>query len=220
MWSLVDTDGEVVVMPIVTPGPPGTAETRRRAEELRDLDRTQLDRIRATAEKWRNGLVVLTGLITTVGVVKGRDSLEDLSSSAQVVLGILMLLALVCAAVGALLAMLAAFGLPTLYRLTGDALEFSRIREEQTTQASRNLRLAVVFSCLTLLFLASASAVNFYGPLAAASLPPMLQVSTPQSGTVCGELVSSSAGRVTIDTSTGQVEIELEQAVVRLATVC
>jgi hypothetical protein len=206
-------------MPVVEPGPPGTAASRRRAEELRALDRSQLALVRATAEKWRNGLAALLALITAVSVVKGRGTVEDLSQSAKIAVGVLMLLALVAAAAGTLLAMRAAFGLPARRALTGEADELDVLRDRQALDAAHGLRLAIALTLLSLALLAGAVGVDFYGP-PADKAKQNLRVTTPSTGEVCGTVQSSASGSVTLKTSAGPVVVELVDALVRTVPAC
>lgn len=60
----------------VSPGPPSNAASRHRAIELQRLYREEFAQVRAQAEKWRNGLAGLLGLITSVNLVKGPDALD------------------------------------------------------------------------------------------------------------------------------------------------
>jgi len=202
-------------MPVVEPGPPGTAASRRRAEELRALDRSQLALVRATAEKWRNGLAALLALITAVGVVKGKGTVEDLAQPAKIAVGILMLLALITAAAGTLLAMKAAFGLPARRRLTGAADELDVLRDRQVLDAAHGLRWAIALTLVALALLAGAVGVNFYGP--PADKPKQnLRVTTDSAGDVCGTVRSSTPGSVTA----GLVVVELDHALVRTVAAC
>lgn len=206
-------------MPTVEPGPAGTAETRRRAEELRSLDRAQLSLVRATAEKWRNGLAALLALITTVGVVRGSGTVEDLAQSAKIAVGVLMLLALVAAAVGTLLAMKASFGLPAERTLTGRSDELDVLRDQQALDAAHSLRSAVLLTLTALALLAGAVGVDFYGPEAKPA-QNVLIVTTERTGEICGTVESSAPGSVTLKTSTGKVVVELSDAVIRTTESC
>lgn len=203
----------------VEPGPPGTPATRRRAEELRALDRGQLDRVRATAEKWRDGLAVLLGLIAVVGVVKGREDVQELDDPARFVVGALILLALACAAAGTVLAARAAFGLPRRHWLTGEADELDELRETQAADAARDLRLAVVLTLGTLALLAAAVGLTLYAPGAEPD-EPVLRVRSPESGEVCGTVERSEAGQLTLKTVDGEVTVDLADALVTVTGAC
>src|SRR4051812_24574758 len=87
-----------------TPGSRSDAEARQ--EQLR----TGLDSARRWAGAWRTGLAGLLALITTVSVVKGRDTITDLDRPYRYIVGMLLLSALVAAVAGALWAMRAAYG--------------------------------------------------------------------------------------------------------------
>ena len=206
-------------MPVVEPGPPSTAASRRRAEELRALDRAQLQLVRDTAEKWRNGLAALLALITAVGVVKGRGTIDDLAQPAKIAVGALMLLALLAAAAGTVLAMKASFGLPVRRRLTGQVDELDVLRDQQALSAAHGLRWAIALTLVALGLLAGAVGVNFYGP-PADKAKQNLRVITPATGEICGTVDSSAPGTVTLNTSEGRIVIDLGDAVVRTVAAC
>src|ERR1700752_34869 len=107
MEAVVPTRGSAPPTPVLSPGqrPP----SRREAEEIQELLRTELDRVRKSSESWRTGLAALLTLITTVSIVKGRDTIVKLSSGSQKAIGILLLPALIAGSWGAFRAMRAAF---------------------------------------------------------------------------------------------------------------
>lgn len=207
-------------MPVtVKPGPASTPASRRRAEELRALDRGQLDRVRATAEKWRDGLAVLLGLVAAVSVVKGRESIQDIAEPARTAVGLLMLLALVCAAAGTVLAARAAFGLPRRRWLTGEPGELDAMRDDQAFNAARDLRLAIALTLATLAFLAAAVGTVLYAP-AAKDDDPLLRIRTADAGEVCGTVARSAPGTLTLKTSDGETTVALAGALVRVTAAC
>jgi hypothetical protein len=198
MWCILDTDrvlGAAVTVRVQA-GPVGTALTRRRAEELQELRRTELDRIRTAAEKWRNGLAALLALITTIGVVKGQDTIADLPRSAQVTVGALLAAALIAASTGAFLAMRAAYGLPRAEHLLGDPSDFDRYRWQETRRAVADVRIAIALTFLTLGLLTFAIGMTWYTPRIEAG---MVRVVSAAKAPICGKLISANATSMTIE---------------------
>jgi hypothetical protein len=101
------------------PGPVPTPSSRDAAEQGQQLAASQLADVRKSAESWRNGLLAVLGLTTTVLVVKGRDSFKDLDPLAQALIGLSLLVGLVLAAAGSWQAMRAAYGDPRPRRTEG-----------------------------------------------------------------------------------------------------
>lgn len=64
----------------VSAGPPAQPADRARAKALQDLQADELDRIRAGAVAWRNGLGALLASLLGFSLVKGR---EDVTSYAR-----------------------------------------------------------------------------------------------------------------------------------------
>ncbi|MEU5683527.1 hypothetical protein [Streptomyces venezuelae] len=171
----------------VTAGPASTPAGRRRAEEARRLLDEELSRVRQQAESWRNGLAALLALLTTVGVVKGPDSIQGLTAGTRRTVGILLLGGLALAALGAFLAMRAAFGMPRR-RLAEASLEELLVRQRTVTRrAVTDLRRAIVAGFTALAAVTAAVGLTWYGERVAA--PGFRVVET--SGTArCGELLS------------------------------
>lgn len=157
----------------VTPGPPSTPASRHRATELQRLHREEFDRVRAQAEKWRNGLAGLLGLITAVNLIKGPDVLYKLPDPARYAIASLQLAALLTATIGACFAMRAAFGLPSRRDLTGRPQEFAVYRSEILARAVRDLWLAIAATLVTLLLLGAAASIGWFaGERHTAIAPP------------------------------------------------
>jgi hypothetical protein len=160
------------------------------AREARRLDQTELERVRKTAENWRTGLAGLLGLIATVSVVKGRDTITDLERWAQVLVGISLLIALVCAALGGYLALRAAYGWPK-------KIEFNQLRiwrAKRSEQTVSDLSWARNLTIATLVFLVAAIGLTWYAP----TDPPAFITATWADQTACGKLIDSNETELSI----------------------
>lgn len=162
-----------------------------RAEELQELRRTELERVRKTAENWRTGLAGLLALIATVTVVKGRDTITDLASWAKVAVGIALLVALICAAVGGYLALRAAYGWPE----QAPTSEQRKWRYQRSLEAVRDLRRARNLTAATLVFLVAAIGLTWYSP----TDPPAFVSASYGDQEACGELVRSDDAELTLE---------------------
>ncbi|MBB4714568.1 hypothetical protein ACIQNT_25570 [Streptomyces luteogriseus] len=150
----------------------------------------ELDRVRAQAENWRNGLAALLGLLTAVGVVKGPDTVQGLSGVAHAMVGLLLLGGLLLAAGGAFFAMRAAFGLPRR-RFAEASLEELLTRQRLSTrEAVRDLRLAIGAGFLALALVTTGIGLTWYGPRAG---KPGVRIVEKDGSTLCGALVGVDA---------------------------
>jgi hypothetical protein len=140
---------------------PGTGPANvELAEETQELKDTELERVRKTAENWRTGLAGILALITTVSVVKGRDTIIDLAFPWNVLVGALVLFALISAAVGAYYALRSAYGWPERV----PAGQLRKWKYQRSEEAVADLGNARNLTFATLLFLALAIGITWYGP--------------------------------------------------------
>jgi hypothetical protein len=156
-------------------------ELAEQSQELRD---TELERVRKTAENWRTGLAGLLALITTVSVVKGRDTITDLALLWKVLVGVFLLLALISAAVGAYYALRSAYGWPERVP-TG---QLRKWRYQRSEDAVADLKKSRNLTFVTLALLALAIAATWYGP----TDPPAFVNASWGEQAVCGELIDSN----------------------------
>jgi hypothetical protein len=177
---------------------PGPAATRLGVEQehlLHERRATELDAVRKAAENWRTGLGALLALLVAVYFLKGKESIDDISSEgARRWLAALLLGAGGCAVVGAYRAVRAAYGLPSdeytgiadsrLMRATVPvkrALAFGMLRtpggpEQYATVgawrhafarlAVNDLRIAKIMTVLSLLLFTGAVLVNWFASAA------------------------------------------------------
>lgn len=155
-----------------------------------DLAFNQLPSTRRQAETWRTGLAGLTGLLGAVLIVKGRDTIADLSQGRRVLVIALLALAFAVLVTATLSALRAASGNPgddTL--LTGEDLR--DWTEREVIAARRAIRWARALTLCGIALVAVAVGVAWLSPTAKPGTTLVLIESA--SGTVCGALASSAA---------------------------
>ena len=121
----------------------------------------RLEAIRGVASKWRDGLIAMTTLITTVTVIKAPGSTTDLSSDGKAIVAIAVGAALLLLLTGSGCAMRAAYGFPGAEEL----IYGERLREWtalQAKKAARLLRFAVVCFFAGVVLIGAAVAVTWF----------------------------------------------------------
>lgn len=175
---------------IVRTGPGRGPADVRLAEKLQELRETELERVRKTAENWRTGLAGLLALITTVSVVKGRDTIAELALLWKILVGVFLLLALISAAAGAYYALRGAYGWPE----RAPAAELREWTYQRSEDAVADLKSARNLTFATLALLVPAIAITWYGP----TDPPAFVKAAWADQTVCGELIDSNQTELSI----------------------
>lgn len=140
------------------------------AEQLERNEAGRLNLVRARAEKWIAGISALGGLLATVLVVKGRDSITDITPLWRVVVAGGLALALVVAAYATYRAYQAAFGTPGALAeinplpLAGLHGRLAAARRATAIAALGNLKAAVVAIFVAIALIAAAVGVTWFAP--------------------------------------------------------
>jgi hypothetical protein len=152
----------------ITPGPTPTDTDLRRAQTLNRLLRSELGRVRAAATAWRNGLAGLLTALIGFGLIRGRTDIRTLSPGWSVAVGVLLLIALLTGALGALCLLRAAHGRAAVSDSSDIQPALVADHQEAITSAL-NLRrgIALTLSCAALLV--TAVGITWYGPAPHAS---------------------------------------------------
>lgn len=126
------------------------------AKRAAALRLNEVERIQGTAQKWRDGLIALTALLTAVTIVKGPEKITELTPTGRVVVTILLSVALAALLLGSGAAMRAAFGYPPEDQLTSSGA-LKKWSSDEAHKASRYLYLATVcfFIAVPLVFAAT-----------------------------------------------------------------
>lgn len=198
----------------VSAGPAATPGDRYAAKATRDLLADELPRVRAGALAWRNGLGALLAGLIGFGLIKGRTDISQLEPAYAAVAGCLLLASLIVGAASAVLIMRAAHGRPYALALrkvadspVGNLAEAARRAEASASERALLWGVTLCFCCAALLV--GAVGVTWYGP---GNSTALIEVQLSNGTRQCGEIVSLTAGRLTLKTSLGQVPVNLAQA--------
>jgi hypothetical protein len=180
----------------------------KRADELQFK---RVETIHATAGNWRNGLIALTALLTTVTILKGPEEASDLSSTGRMLAAVLLGIAFLLLILGSIVAMVAAYGFPgDEVLIDGDTLR------EWTAQEAKDSKewLLGAIGCFLVGLVAVAGAVavtwfdsDWFPPTPPAQLVVDLKSQSAQTITpVCGELKRGDSKRLVlkVKTATGE----------------
>jgi hypothetical protein len=200
MWRPLSRSRRVAVTMAVRLAPPdGLPTAADTADEAAwtDLASTQLDSIRKTAESWRNGLAGILATLAGFTLIKGPSELSGLDHPADYVVGGLLLLALAVALFGAWMSLTAAYGNPAAisreeFRRQGGIIGY------RLTLASRSmckLRAARVATIFTVILVAAAIALTWYGPR---SDSPVVTAERSAQAAICGRFIASDNGNIDI----------------------
>jgi hypothetical protein len=160
-----------------------------------DLKFSQLDIARKQADTWRTGLATLTTLLTGVLVVKGKDDVSTLTRPFQIVVAALLGLALILLLWATLWLSRALAGPPgEEILLTGEGLE--QWTSGEVRKISKALRWVPGMAAASVIAVAAAVGVTWFGPAAAATPAPLVQISETDGQTTCGTLVGETTRQV------------------------
>jgi hypothetical protein len=145
------------------PGPPATVADLRRAQQLAGLLRDEVQRVRAAALAWRNGLGGLLVALVGFSLIRGRSDVTTLAPGWGRLVGVLLLAALAAGVGGALQLLRAAHGRLAVTPVA--ALPPAPLGDHQEAVAAvRALRAGVVLVLLCTALLVAAVGVTWYAP--------------------------------------------------------
>lgn len=183
--------------PHLYPGPKLSLYEERNAMARDALAENQLARVRNAAAGWKTGLAALVALIPTLVVVKGADTVDKLARSDAIVVGVLIAVGAVSAVVATLLALRAANGPLSEWRITGDDLR--PFREQEVDATISYLRAARRTTIVAAAALAAAIAYAWAAP----TIKPYFSVDLTSGAGYCGTLVGLDAKVVQVRTADG-----------------
>jgi hypothetical protein len=179
-------------------------EDLRRAQFRLELLSTELPRVRAEAAAWRNGLGVLLAALIGFGLIKGRSDVSTLEAATAQIVGVLLALAVVVGAIGALRLLRASFGKPSVVDVK-TLPPAPLYAHAEALDSARALRWGIGLTLGCAALLVAAVGVTWYGP---ANAGPQLAVDTGSTA-ACGSVTSVAGGYLVLDTSLGPRRIAL-----------
>lgn len=193
-----------------------TPEELREARRLAELARDTLPRTRESAEKWRNGVLGMIGIIAAVTLLKGPASLSTMPSGWKVAVLCLAAGAVGAAILSLMLAMLASFGWPSPERFTS----VSRLAEWETDEVQRTvarLRWSMVAALVFVTLFVGGLGVAALAPTA----EPQIEVVRTDGTTLCGDRLSVTAAAIALRTNGVDVIVPADQiGAVRAVSQC
>jgi hypothetical protein len=168
---------------------------KRWAQLAQELQFSQLDIARKQADTWRTGLATLTTLLTAILVIKGRDDLSTLTTSAEIVAAALLGLALLLLLTATIWVSRALAGPPgEEILLTGEGLQ--EWTSGEVRKISTALRWAPALAAASIVVVAAAIGVTWFAPAARVHSAPLVQVTETNGQSACGTFISETRHRV------------------------
>jgi hypothetical protein len=189
---------------------PAAVDMIQAANELARVGATQVDALRASAEKWLGGVTAILGLLGIAGVAVGKDGVASLATAPKVAAGFAIGCAVIAAAFAIVRGYEAAYGWPRPADVSSDDLlrEWFRQWSGRAVAAGGKLKQSIVASVVALGLLATTVGIIWFGASAAA---PTAKVTVDYNensdagrpGSVCGVLVASERPELRVKITDG-----------------
>jgi len=183
-----------------------TPDELREARRLGELARDTLPRIRESAEKWRNGVLGMIGIIGAVTLLKGPASLSTLPSGWKVAVLCLAVGAVGAAILSLMLAMLASFGWPSPHRFSAVS-QLAEWEADEVRRTIARLRWSMVAALVFVTLFVGGLGVSALAPTA----KPQIEVVRKDGTALCGRLLSVTATTVSLQTRGVDVLVPADQ---------
>jgi hypothetical protein len=180
-------------------------DRKRWALLAQDLKFSQLDIARKQADAWRIGLGALTGLLTAVLVLTGRNNVSDLTGPAQG--GVVALLALALAAlITATLLVSRSLSGPAGRRILLNGEDLEEWTKAEVRKISWALRLAPPLAAAGVVAVALAVGITWLAPVRSAGAG-LVQVTQTAGQRSCGQLGGASDHQLVITPAGGPAQL-------------
>ncbi len=183
-----------------------TAASALEEAERQKLRNAELESVRKSADAWRGGLAGIAALVTTVALVKGKESIDEFTDTWQYIIASTMAVTLLVAAVGLFYGIRASAGDPSEWDESRLDREdgVSDLKHALALKAIGDLDIARKASFTTLGLLALLVGFTFFGEDAPPD-PSKVRV-TPLTGpAACGTSLGIADGQLSIETAGGNV---------------
>jgi hypothetical protein len=176
---------------------PATPDDLRWAKMAGEARFNGLPDIQRTAERWGATILVITGLLTTLTVVRGASDLAALRDlwPHKILVGSFAGIALLVAIISVILAAMAAQGQPVEIVVSGP--RFEEATGKATRTASGRLKWSRYLAVLVVPFYLAALGIMAYAPQAT-DQPPTVTVIDEVGGTYCGTSAKKQGGNLVI----------------------
>jgi hypothetical protein len=183
-----------------------TPEELREARRLAELARETLLRTRESAEKWRNGVLGMIGIIAAVTLLKGPASLNTMPSGWKVAVLCLAAGAVGAAILSLMLAMLASFGWPSPERFP-TVLRLGEWEADEARRTVARLRWSMVAALAFVTLFGGGLGVSALAPTA----KPQIELIRKNGTALCGDRLSVTAAAITLRTRGVDVDVPAYQ---------
>jgi hypothetical protein len=195
-------------------GPPARPENRTVAFHHQRVLVGELERARALADNWRKGVAGLLIGIVGFSLIRGRSEVDKLTSSAAVVVGIVLAIAALTGTYAAFLILRAAHGSPRPAGILSGPRSDGQIgkaltEHDEAMLSYQALSSGLRFAAAATVALLIAVAITWYGP---AKAPSGLMVTEQSGATWCGHVEQTVKGLLTLKTSSGPVVVDLRDS--------
>jgi hypothetical protein len=192
--------------PVTDPADPNVL-TRLHEEHTADMTR-----LRDSAERWRNGIAMLTGLISAVLVFKGPDPVAGLSMTSRILLYIVVILAVALGMAGCFCAIRAAAGLPVITQRPTTIEKTVSENRDRRIRVARLQRWAIGFSAVMVLLLLVSTGLAWFLPRAQTS-PRIARLQLDGGRVLCGQMLRVDDTEVAISVFGQSVTVPRGQVV-------
>jgi hypothetical protein len=195
----------------LTPGPPARPENRVEALQQQRLLDDELTRARSLADSWRTGVAGLLAGIIGFSLIRGRTEIDKLATGYAVAVGVVLAVSIATGAAAAFLILRAAHGLPvavpalTGRRSDGKVAKYVTEHDEAMLTLSA-LRAGLYLAAIATVALLVAVGLTWYGPSEA---KPGVVITEKSGASWCGQVEQTSQGRLTLNTLSGRVTVDL-----------
>jgi hypothetical protein len=191
-----------VIVGIDAPDQAPSPQEHEWAKRAADLRFNALDRLRGRAEKWAGSITAITGAVGAVSLIKGRESIVDLTRPYEIGVTVLLAIAFLLSLRAILLAALAAQGSPAW--IDESAAAVLAFFEQETVEAAEMISYSRVLATLAALVAAAAVGLTWLAPTADAP-PPNRLVVTSRGTVLCGVLTLGDGRSATVGSNSTPV---------------
>ena len=198
---------------------PTTIAGERESAEIAAAFGDPLKSVRAAADSWQKGLAGLLGVVTSILLLKGADSVAKIDHDWAVAAAVVLAVAALAAMLATVQLLSAAYGMPSPSGLEEIRRKTLYVwRYEQATAAAKQLRDGQKLLLFSVFLVGATVVVMWFAPAPEAS--PAYQVVDDDGN--CGQLEKASNGQLKIvqDDASGVLVADSELGSLTIARTC